>query len=647
MSAARPIVVGTAGHIDHGKSHLVRALTGIDPDRLKEEQERGITIDLGFAHLTLDDGTRIGFVDVPGHERFVRNMLAGVGGIDLVLLVIAADESIKPQTREHFDICRLLRVPRGVVALTKADLVEPDILDLVRMEVREFVAGSFLDAAPVVAVSSRTGQGLDQLKAALSLAAAEVPGRPSIGLPRLPIDRAFTIKGFGTVVTGTLVAGTLREGQDIELLPRGLRAKIRGLEVHGQTTVRAGPGQRVAANLQGVEAGLIERGDVLTEPGVLEPAHLVDVLLEHLPAATAPIKDLARVGLHLMTAETPARVKLVGGRSVAPGATAFAQLRTERPVLALPGDRFILRRQSPSMTIAGGTVLHNAPPKLRGLAQEIRQRYERLADPDPASRLRAIIEEGGAAGLDATTLRARTGMDEHATATLLEGSVRAGEVILLAVTPRRYLDRKTGEALRAGVIGALEEFHRREPLREGLAREEIRTRLFADSHPEVFRSLLAAMAAEGLIRLDRERVALPSHQVSLTPQENELIERLETAFRGGGTNPPEMADLAKSSAVEPRRVEKLLHLLLSRGRLLRIPDGKVFHAEVIEDLKTRLRARRASSPTIDIGEFKELSGTSRKNAIPLLEYLDQIRITRRDGSRRLILPPEKPPAGGD
>jgi len=642
VTSPHTLVVGTAGHIDHGKSQLVRALTGIDPDRLKEEQERGITIDLGFAHLVLADGTRIGFVDVPGHERFVRNMLAGVGGIDLVLLVIAADESVKPQTREHFDICRLLQIPRGLIVLTKIDLVDQDILDLVRLEVRDFVAGSFLESAPIVGVSVRTGQGLDTLKETLGGAAREMPARSASGLPRLPIDRAFSIKGFGTVVTGTLVSGSLREGQDVVLLPQGARARVRGLESHNQSTTVAAAGQRVAANLQGIDASAIERGDLLTESDALEPTHLLDVAIEYLPGAAGPLRDLARVGLHLMTAETSARVKLVGASAVAPGGTGFAQLRAERPLVALPGDRFIIRRHSPPMTVGGGSVLHNAPPKLRGRREEIRLRYEQLSDPVPAARLVVLIEESGASGIDARTLRARTGLGPAECDRLLDESVRRGDVLALPTTPRRFLAGTAAAAKRRQVLEILGEFHRREPLREGLPREEIRTRVFSDSHPDVFRALLQAMTEEGALRLDKDRVALAGHRVSLSPEEGGLIERLEGAYLEGGTNPPELSDLAKAFGADPRRLEKLLHLLLSRGRLTRIPDGKIFHVQAIGDLKRRLWARRAQSASIDIAEFKDLSRTSRKNAIPLLEHFDQTRVTRREGSLRVILPP---PAG--
>jgi len=647
MSPHRQIVIGTAGHIDHGKSQLVRALTGTDPDRLREEKERGITIDLGFAHLTLDDGTHVGFVDVPGHERFVKNMLAGVGGIDLVLLVIAADESVKPQTREHFDICRLLRVPRGVVALTKVDLVEPEILDLVRLEVREFLAGSFLEGAPMVAASSRTGAGLDEMKAALSRVAGESPARSAAALMRLPIDRAFTIKGFGTVVTGTLISGTIREGDEVVVLPHQATARVRGLEVHNVTTSAAHAGQRTAVNLQGVEVAGITRGDVLTVPNVLEPTHLLDAELECLPDSPGPIKDLARVRFHHGAAEILARVKLLGGGVVAPGDGAFAQLRLERPTVALPGDRFILRRYSPTLTVGGGRILHNRPAKLRASAPRGRERFVALADRTFGSAAIELIIEAAAIGIDTTTLRARTGLEADDIKQSLAAGIESGVVVTLPARPERFISGAIYRELEERVTAALKEYHLREPLHEGLPREEIRTRVLADAHAEVFRCLLADLTGRGITGQTKDRVALASHRIDFKPKESQLLKDLEQAFLSAGTNPPSLQDVTSRLKADPGEAGKLLHLLLSRGRLVRIPDARVFHVEAIEDLKRRLWEKRAESETIDIGEFKGLSGTSRKNAIPLLEHLDQIHVTRRQGNVRLILPPPRATPGAN
>jgi selenocysteine-specific elongation factor len=409
--------------------------------------------------------------------------------------------------------------------------------------------------------------------------------------------------------------------------------------VHGRSVERAAPGQRVAANLQGIDVAAVERGDLVTEPASLEATRLLDVRVEHLTSANAPLKDLARVSLHLLTAETPARVKLVNGGRLEPGEAGCAQLRTARPIVALPGDRFILRRPSPPMTIAGGTVLHNAPPKLRGHGHDNAARYERFAAATPAVRLKLLVDEAGPAGIDAGTLRARTGMSGAVSGPLLETFVSEGSLVRMPGPPPRYLGAAAAELLRRAVTDHLRRFHAREPLAEGAPREELRTRVFSDSHPEVFRGLLADMVARGIIRAERERVALADHTVSLSPEEARLSEGLDALFRDGGANPPDLAETAKALGVEVRRVEKLLHLLLGRGRLVRIPDGKIFHTEAIDILTRRLREHRATSATIDIGAFKDLSGTTRKNAIPLLEYLDQILVTRREGSVRRILPP--------
>ena len=639
MSTPRQIVVGTAGHIDHGKSALVLALTGTDPDRLKEEKERGITIDIGFASLVLEDGTRLGFVDVPGHERFVKNMLAGVGGIDLVLLVIAADESIKPQTREHFDICRLLRIRHGVIVLTKSDLVEPDILDLVKLEAREFAAGSFLESAPVVAVSSRTGAGLDELRSVLRDLAPRVPPRPARGLMRLPVDRSFSIKGFGSVVTGTLIAGTIREGDEIAVLPHAMTARVRGIEVFNHQTREALPGQRTAVNLQGVEAGAVERGHLLTVPGVLKPAPMLDVELEVLPGSEAPLRDMARVRFHHGTLEAMARVKLLEGKAVPPGGSGFAQLRLETPVAALPGDRFILRRYSPPVTIAGGTILHNQPQKLRPASPGARERFARLADKTPATRLLALLSEAGASGIDSSGLRSLTGFDPDETARELNEAVGAGRAIALPTPDVRYVEGDAWRALSARVVADVGAFHKKEPLKEGLSREELRTRLFQRIHPDVFKFLLADLVRAGALRMEKDRVAAASHRIALSAPETALMEKIEGRFAAAGTNPPEPDEVAAALKADSAQVARLFHLLLTRGLLVRIPDGKVFHARAIEDLKERLWGQRARSPVIDISEFKELSGTSRKNAIPLLEHFDQQRVTRREGNKRLILPP--------
>ncbi len=639
MPTPRRIVVGTAGHIDHGKSLLVKALTGTDPDRLKEEKERGITIDLGFANLALPGGTLVGFVDVPGHERFVRNMLAGVGGIDLVLLVIAADESVKPQTREHFDICRLLRIPGGIVVLTKSDLVEPEILDLVRLEVRDFLAGSFLAEAPVLAVSARTGAGLEELKEALSAAAAGVPERPAGTVFRLPVDRSFSIKGFGTVVTGTLISGRVSVGEEVEILPAGARARVRGLEVYGRSCPDASAGQRTAVNLQGVETSAVVRGDLLASPGVLTPARVLDVRLEAL-AGESGIEDLATVRFHHLSAEVMGRVRLAGRDRLPPGEVAPAQIRLSRSVVVVPGDRFILRRPSPAATLGGGVVLDNSPRKLRasGLSEAART-WGNLQSPDPAVRLREWIRSGGAAGLDLAALRARSGLEFPALREALKPSLAAGAVLQVPGDPPRFLEGELFRGLEEEVVAALGAFHRNNPLQVGWSKEEIRSRYFRRVPAEIFRFFLEGAVERSRLRVERDLVSLDGHRVSLQGEEAGAARDLEAAFRSAGLNPPEMEQIAASLKLPRKKLDELFFLLLKQGILVRIKEGTVFHREALEGLKLRIWNYRRSSETIDIAAFKDLTGTTRKHAIPLLEHLDSIHVTRRDGNQRRILPP--------
>src|ERR1051325_10568717 len=424
------IIVGTAGHIDHGKTSLVRALTGVDADRLPEEKRRGITIDLGFAELELDD-IRIGFVDVPGHERFVKNMLAGAHGIDLVALVIAADEGVMPQTREHFDICRLLATRSGIVVITKTDMVDEDLLALVRAEAEELVAGSFLEGAPLVAVSSRTGSGIEDLRSALREVASSVPARSRHTVARLPVDRAFTMRGFGAVVTGTLIAGEITEGDEMELLPLGTRVRVRGVQVHGQGQAQAQAGQRTAVNLGGVEAGAIERGMVLAPVERLRPTQIMDVRLDVLKSAPRPVRSRARVRVHLGAAEVLGRIRVLDAAGeIAPGESGFAQLRMEAPVVALPGERFIIRSYSPSRTVAGGILIDALASKHRGReALSARDRLAALVGADDAARLAYFIETAGEVGLRRADLLARTGWRDEVLESAAAEAVGRGAVI--------------------------------------------------------------------------------------------------------------------------------------------------------------------------------------------------------------------------
>ncbi len=620
------LIVGTAGHIDHGKSALVRALTGTDPDRLKEEKERGITIDLGFAHLDLGDGRVASFIDVPGHERFVRNMLAGAHGIDAVLLVVAADESLMPQTREHFHICRLLGIPRGLVVLTKCDLADADVQALAELEVRELVAGSFLEGAPILRVSAKTGQGLDGLRGALRELADGVGKRPGEGLLRLPVDRVFTLKGFGTVVTGTLVSGTLEEGAEVEILPAGLRSRVRGLQVHGEAVSSVEAGHRAAVNLAGIEVSQIVRGDVLALPGTFVPTSMLDVTLSLLPGER-PLEDQTRVRVHLKSAEVLARARILGAQRIEPGATRFAQLRLESPAVAGRGDRLILRSYSPAVTIGGALVLDPLPPKRRGA------RAARLPAGEESLDRAAVrmIEEAGLAGLEAPRLAMRLTITAKELAALLS---RQTGVVAVGRDPVSYLSRPALASLVAATLAQLERFHRENPLKAALPREELRRRLFAHTPAGAFEQVLESLADEGKARLGADTVALAGREVCLTPAEESARRSLLEAAQAAGLQGLELSQ--PPAGLDPRLAERVARVLLAEGTLVRVGELLV-HRDPLGTLKDQVRRRWPPGSRLEVAGFKELTGLSRKFVIPLLEYLDRERVTRRSGTDRLVL----------
>ena len=641
------IVVGTAGHIDHGKSTLVHALTGIDPDRLKEEKARGITIELGFAFTTIG-ATRFAFVDVPGHERFVKTMLAGVGGIDCVMLVVAADESVMPQTREHFDICRLLHVNRGIVVLTKADLVDDDTIDLVKLEVRELVKGSFLEGAPMVAVSARTGAGLDDLRQTLLAAAADTVARPLEAATRLPIDRAFSMQGFGTVITGTLVTGQVRLEDELALVPddpstgsgHGKRARVRGLQVHGQKREQATAGERTAINLGGLDVADIGRGKTLVTPGSLTITRRVDAVIDLLPGAKK-LKHGARVRFHQGTTEALGRVSVAGVATaeIAPGSSAAVRVRLETPVAVTRGDRFVLRAYSPSITIGGGQVLDPDPSRIGVRMSAAAARFSALAIGDREVNDQAIVrmvEDSGAVGLPIDRLVPRAGVAPTEVVELIERLQRTGKVRL--ATDRLVASAIVTERSRK-LLEAVGEFHKTQPLAEGIPREEARERLFARAHPNVFELVLADLSNAKQLSV-RDRLTLPSHRLELNPEEARTRAAVESAYKQSGLKPPDGALLASERKLPPALVEKMTSLLLRQKVLARV-DTLIFHADALQQLKTDIQALKSKAPagraTVDVAMFKDRYGVTRKFAIPLLEWLDRERVTRRVGDTRIVL----------
>ncbi len=613
------VIVGTAGHIDHGKTALVKALTGIDADRLAEEKRRGITIDIGFAHLDLTPEIRIGFVDVPGHERFVKNMLAGAGGIDIVMLVVAAGESIKPQTREHFDICRLLGIRSGLIALTKADLVDPEIVELARMEIEEFVAGSFLDGAAIVPVSAKTGQGLDQLRKAIEGAATGVVEKNAQGLFRLPIDRAFTMKGFGAVVTGTLVSGAIAPEQEVMLYPERRRLRVRGVQVHGTPAKNAVAGQRTAVNVVGIDAHEIARGMVLAAPERLRAVREFGCVLEALPDAP-PIRNRAPVHLHTGTAEIEAEVRLFRGQSpVPPGEKTYARIVLREEALLLPRDRFIIRRFSPVSTIGGGVVLDTGLVRLRK-ASEGAERLRKIENASRPDWLYLLIAES-ALGTSPEELIARTGL----TTVEIETAIRGNPAIV--ALPGWFAARSAVESLREQMFERIRQFHVEHPLLAGIPKQDL--------HAGLPDALFDALLKHPQIAVEGEVVRHRSYRVVLQQQEEQARAMIENAFEKAGLAAPAELDVLAHCGVESGRARTLLQFLIREGHLVRITGDLVLHRSAIERLLGDLAAIKGSR--LSVPEFKERTGISRKYAIPLLEYLDRQKLTRREGDFRIVL----------
>jgi selenocysteine-specific elongation factor len=637
LSQMKSVIVGTAGHIDHGKTSLVKALTGIDADRLEEEKRRGITIDIGFAHFDLPapDGSRlrVGFVDVPGHERFVRNMLAGIGGIDLVLLVIAADEGIKPQTREHFDICRLLAIRRGITVITKSDAVDAETLEVVRLEVEDFVRGSFLDAAqsPIVAVSSLTGAGLDGLKSTLARVALEATSKNSASLTRLPIDRVFTMKGFGTVVTGTLVAGTIRKEDELELFPAKRRVRVRGVQVHGASAEVAVAGQRTALNLPGLSTDDLVRGMTLATVGTFRLASRADVLLSLL-ASAKPLKNGAPVHFHAYSAETIAEVRLYGAKQLKPGEETYAQLRFSEPMLLLPGDRFIVRQFSPVATVGGGVVLDASPVTRRQRTDDAIAFLKIMRNGSLEEVLAARVRRRGRLGMRLDEIPGEMNMRRE---DVMKLAARA-ELIwcdLVLVAPSAFLEDKTD------VLQVLKKFHDANPLVAGMSKEQLRERL--NLGPEVFHKVLGELTKEKKLETADELVRLSGRGVVMKDDEAESKKIIEQAFASAGLKVPSLKEVLASLKVDKLRAQKIVTLLLRDKILIKISEELIFHQGALTELRRKIADLKISAPEfatkIDVARFKDMTGVSRKYAIPLLEYLDRERVTRRVGDERVIL----------
>lgn len=631
----KQIVLGTAGHIDHGKTSLIKALTDIDTDRLKEEKERGITIDLGFAFLSFGDDIQLGIIDVPGHERFVKNMLAGVGGIDLVMLVIAADEGVMPQTREHLAICELLQVREGLVALTKIDMVEPDWLDLVQEDTAEFLGGTFLEGKPIIPVSSRTGAGLSVLRDTLHATCQRLTPRSTSGPVRLPVDRVFTMRGFGAVVTGTLFSGTLHLEDRVDIQPRGLSARVRGLQAHSQTVQEAIAGQRTAVNVQGIEKTELQRGDVLVTPGRFPATYMLDVSLKLLADAPRPLKHRARVRFHIGTSEIMGRVILLDRDELRPGDEIVAQLRLEEPAVAGPQDRYVLRSYSPMITIGGGTILDALPMKHKRHRPQVLSQLAILRDGTTTEALTVHLANAEYAGLKWTDVLRRSPLDEASLHTAVETLQQQGIGVTIEANPPWLLHHEQYARARTQVGQLVEEFHRAYPLRPAMITEELRSK-FPNMEEKVFAAILHDLSASGVLEVSRDKVKLAQHRVTLSPERQAMVDTLEQTFRQAQYQPPSVDEVMTAQPQTRTDDRALLQVLVDQEKLVRLKGDLFYHRDVLTDIEQQLRHYLTQQGEISAGAFRDLLNISRKYAIPLLEYFDNQRLTVRLGDKRVL-----------
>lgn len=633
-------IVGTAGHIDHGKTALVKALTGIDADRLPEEKRRGITVDLGFAEMSVGDA-HFGFVDVPGHEKFIRNMLAGASGIDIVLLVVAADEGVMPQTREHFEICRLLDIKRGIIALTKSDLVDADALELARLDVAELVANSFLENAAIVAVSSKNGEGIDELRQTLldlTNATATSTRREKDLIARLPIDRSFSMKGFGTIVTGTLHSGEVDATTQLELLPQGRSVRVRGLQTHGESADIVHTGQRVAVNLANISQDEIERGMSLAESGALRATQVVDAEIQLLKDAPRSLRSRSRVRVHIGTAEILARVHVLNEKSeLAPGSKDLVQIRFESPTVAIPGERLIIRSYSPQVTIGGGVVIDNSPERHRRREfPTVRDQLVALknAISDPRNQINLLIRNVGTGGTDIEDLQTRTGyrrgVIEDAVTRLGRDVIRAG---------MRLIARDPFEKMKHAAVEAVTKAHEKDALSKGVSRESLVAVAFPYITQTVVDSIFDSLQADGVLAIEGDLIRLVSHSATLSAAEQAFMDKLVAIYYEAGLEAPKLSDATTQAAagleLTPQVITKLVRLAVDDGRIIKISEEFYFDAASIDALTNRLRERGTTE--FDVPAFKELAGVSRKYAIPLLEYFDRTHVTARVGDKRVVI----------
>ncbi len=632
----KQIILGTAGHIDHGKTSLVRAVTGIDTDRLKEEKERGITIELGFAHLDLPNGQHIGVVDVPGHEKFVKNMVAGATGIDIVAMVIAADEGVMPQTREHMEICTLLGVQHGLVALTKVDMVDEEMLELAQEDIQEFTRGSFLENAPIIPVSAVTGQGVPEFVRAVEALAKEVPDRPPSTLFRLPVDRVFTMKGFGTVITGTLVSGRVQVGDPVMVYPSGVTSKVRGIQVHNESVNAAESGQRTAINFQGLDKEAVARGEVLSSPGVLKPSYMVDVHFHFLAAGAKPLKNRSRVRFHTGTSEILGNLILLERDELKPGEATVAQLRLDTPVAVVKGDHYVVRSYSPVRTIGGGQVLNPIPPKHKRLRPEIVAGLRSILGSPPEKLIDFHLDAAGPAGASFGDLRLMTNLTDKQLDGALQAMMSGRAAIQVDKEARTFIHKRNFELLVQETSANLQAYHKAFPLKSGMLKEELKSKLPPGTDVKLFNLVLNQMIKDNAIVQEEKTVRLKAHKVSLAGDEATLRQDILKIYKQGGLQPLFFRDVVESLKADPGQAKDVLNHMIEQGLIVRTKEDLFFHAEVIADLKQRLVKFLEENGEINPAQFKEMTGASRKFLIPLFEYFDAKNVTLRVGDVRKL-----------
>jgi selenocysteine-specific elongation factor len=632
----KQIILGTAGHIDHGKTSLIKAVTGTDTDRLKEEKERGITIELGFASLDLPNGQHVGIVDVPGHEKFVKNMVAGATGIDIVVMVIAADEGVMPQTREHMEICTLLGIKHGFVALTKIDMVDEEWLELAMEDVRDFTAGTFLENTPIVPVSAVKEKGLQEFTRVLETICNQVPDRSMSSLFRLPVDRVFTMKGFGTVITGSLISGRVQVGDTVMIYPSMISSKVRGIQVHNQGVNMAEAGQRTAINFQGLEKAAIKRGEMLALPGTLKPSFMVDLQLQYLASNKKPIKNRTRVRFHTGTSEILGNLVLLDREELPPAEKAAIQLRLDEPVCLVKDDRFVIRSYSPVRTIGGGQVLNPIPPKHKRFKADVVEGLQSIAERSAEDLIAYNIDQTGFAGASFSDLVLMTNISEKSLDQQLQALLSRKTALLVDRDSRIFMHTSSFQQLKQDLTGHLERYHKTNPLKAGMPKEELKTKLPPNLSPKLFNLLINQMLKDGEISVVEDTVHLASHTVALGADQEDIRDKIIKTYRESGLQPPYFKELGKQLTADPARARDVLNLLVKEGRLVKVKEDLFFDTDAVTRLKQRLVEFLTVHGEISTPQFKEMTAASRKYVIPLIEFFDAQNFTIRIGDIRKL-----------